>query len=132
MRHAAEAHDSSWGLLQLHLHGQHTVTMPPSRCTPDSNIDCQGTAVFVVGTTGKKRGILSFTFDGTTTPFDRTGSDLICDVVIFQKTGLPYQQHTVSGTFVSQQVNFASGELDGVLSVQRIRYVRMPRVVLDV
>lgn len=75
----------------------------------------------VIGTTGVKRGILNFTLDGEESSFDRTASQLACDQVLFQKLGLPDQQHTVTATLVARQLNLQSDQQDGVLSVQRIR-----------
>ncbi|KAG8908217.1 hypothetical protein FRB99_008282 [Tulasnella sp. 403] len=81
-----------------------------------------GTGVEVVGTKGVKRGLISFGLDGTNSTFDRTSQQLVCNDVLFKKTGLPYQQHTVVATLIGRQPNLSSGQPDGVLSVQRIRY----------
>ncbi|KAG9039310.1 hypothetical protein FS837_001022 [Tulasnella sp. UAMH 9824] len=82
-----------------------------------------GTGIFVIGTTGVKQGIINFTLDGQNiTNFDRGRSELMCDQVLFQKLDLPLQQHTVVGTLVGRNMNLQTGQLDGVFSVQRVRY----------
>ncbi|KAG8898057.1 hypothetical protein FRB99_007686 [Tulasnella sp. 403] len=42
--------------------------------------------------------------------------------VIFQKSGLPFQQHTVMATLIGRAPNFSNGLEDGCISIQRIRY----------
>ncbi|KAG8916121.1 hypothetical protein FRC01_003362 [Tulasnella sp. 417] len=77
----------------------------------------------VIGTTGVKQGVINFTLDGQNmTDFNRGRSELMCDQVLFQQLNLPLQQHTVVGTLIGRNTNLQTGQLDGVFSVQRVRY----------
>ncbi|KAG8908218.1 hypothetical protein FRB99_008283 [Tulasnella sp. 403] len=81
-----------------------------------------GTGVEVVGTKGAKRGLINFGIDGTNSTVDRTCEHLVCNDVLFKKTGLPHQEHTIIATLIGRQPNLSNGEEDGVLSVQGIKY----------
>lgn len=81
-----------------------------------------GTGIQVVGTKGKKRGIIIFTLDGQNVTFDRSNQQLICDAVLFEHHNLPFSVHTIVATLVGKDINFSSGVLDGILPIQRVRY----------
>ncbi|KAG9018125.1 hypothetical protein FRB90_012213, partial [Tulasnella sp. 427] len=82
-----------------------------------------GTGFQVIGTVGKKRGLIQFALDGqNTTVKDRSSQQLVCNSVLYEVHNLPDQQHTVMGTLIGKDINYSSGQLDGVFSVQRIRY----------
>ncbi|KAG9045418.1 hypothetical protein FS837_006351 [Tulasnella sp. UAMH 9824] len=81
-----------------------------------------GTGVQVIGTVGKKRGLIQFALDGqNTTLKDRSNQQLVCDSVLYEVRGLPYQQHTVMATLVGKDINYSSGVIDGCIPIQRIR-----------
>ncbi|KAG8894453.1 hypothetical protein FRB99_001254 [Tulasnella sp. 403] len=113
---------ATWTPVQRSPDSCDTPQMLTSRLGDYMTFTFTGTGVYVVGTTGVKRGIINFNLDGTNTTFDRTNAQLMCDAVLFQQTSLPFQQHTVTATLIGRETNYQTGQPDGVLSVQRIRY----------
>ncbi|KAG8916959.1 hypothetical protein FRC01_002753 [Tulasnella sp. 417] len=83
-----------------------------------------GTGLQVFGTVGVKRGLIEFALDGqNTTVKDRTNQVLLCDYVLYEVRGLPYQEHTVTATLIGKDVNLSSDVIDSVLSIQSIQFV---------
>ena len=78
----------------------------------------------VYGTKGAKGGLISFSVDGASpVQVDRSDKDTACDFSLFTQNGLPYQQHTLTATFVAETVDLATpGVQDSVFSIQRITY----------
>lgn len=88
---------------------------------PISRSSSQGTSVIVIGTVGVPQGIINFALDGQNiTTFDRGRVELACDQVIFQQMDLPWGEHTVVATLVGKGTNPQTGQLEGILSVQRV------------
>ncbi|KAG8980809.1 hypothetical protein FRB90_007476 [Tulasnella sp. 427] len=91
-----------------------------------------GTGIYIIGTTGKKGGLIDFSLDGVNvmTNFSRQNPALICDQILFNKLDLTLQQHTVVATLAGQQINLGTGQLDGVLSVQRVSQLAIERYTI--
>ncbi|KIO24933.1 hypothetical protein M407DRAFT_25683 [Tulasnella calospora MUT 4182] len=110
--------NATWTRVERSPDSCDTPQMLTSRIGDYMTFTFTGTGVQVVGTIGKKRGLIQFALDGqNTTLKDRSNQQLACDSVLYQVTGLPNQQHTVMATLVGKDINFSSGAVDGFLLV---------------
>ncbi|KAG8944815.1 hypothetical protein FRC04_001553 [Tulasnella sp. 424] len=115
--------NATWTPVQRSPDSCDTPQMLTARLGDFMTFTFTGTGFQVVGTIGKKRGLIQFNLDGqNTTVKDRSSQQLVCDSVLNEQHGLPYQQHTVRATLVGKDINLSSGVIDGVISIQRIRY----------
>ncbi|KAG8963273.1 hypothetical protein FRC00_007027, partial [Tulasnella sp. 408] len=115
--------NATWTRVERSPDSCDTPQMLTSRIGDFLTFTWTGTGVQVVGTIGKKRGLIQFALDGqNTTLKDRSNQQLVCDSVLYEVRGLPYQQHTVTATLVGKDINYSSGVIDGVIPIQRIRY----------
>lgn len=120
----------TWALVAASTDACDTPQMVTSRLGDSMTFKFKGNSVVVVGSVGVEQGIINFALDGKNiTTFNRGRPELACDEVIFSELGLsPTVSHTLVATLVGKGTNPQTGELDGLLSIQRIAYT-VPDVI---
>lgn len=114
---------TSWAVIQPSSDSCNTPQWITSRLGDYMAFMFTGTGISIVGTLGTKGGIINFALDGLNiTNFDRANRQLICDAVLLQKLGLNLAQHRVVATLVGRETNLQTGQLDGALSIQSVKY----------
>ncbi|KAG8965482.1 hypothetical protein FRC03_000479 [Tulasnella sp. 419] len=81
-----------------------------------------GTSVTLLGTRGPEGGLITYQFDGQNTTNTRSFVPLQCDQTLFEQLNLQLGQHTLVVYFSEKEVSSTTNALDGLLSIQRVRY----------